>query len=384
MPVRWRVVVFWILFSVCPMFAQSRYIGTCAAFASNGDLLFGAIRDGEFKLHVHPAGQSLIRISEKVDASYHPCEISFSPDGKWAAVAVAGSEITVFVLDRATNTIFTRFSSQWLGRNGISYELQQGNFLGGFDKNDSIVLWNYASQSNAGFTTDDVTIDLHRQLWSIDGKRISDQYVSLPGWRAWRWFIQKYDGETVWLPASCKMTCYENYQKLSIRGDDMQNEGTLAIRDALAITPVFLPSRDLLLAIAGTQTSAQSALLFDSSGHIVDKARLPFLPNPLRPVVPDWFGVSKLKVSADGEIAAVARTRTAWVLTDTDRDWGSEIILLRTQPLSVLRRYKTGRGGIGSIAVDQRNGVIRVVGYWRHGWNDLRCDEFGKCRAGAL
>lgn len=380
MPVRWRVVVFWILFSAFPLFAQLHRVGTCAAFASNGDLLLGTIQGSEFKLYLHPVGQPPVRISETIESS-NPCEISFSADGKWAAIAAAGNELTVFVLDRATKTILTRFSSQWLGRNGISFELQQGNFLGGFDKNDSIILWSYLSQS---VESNEINVDLHRQLWSIDGKRISDQHVGLPGWGAWRWFIQKYDGETVWLPSSCRMTCYENYQKLSIREDNVQSEGTIAIRDALAIAPVFLPSGDQLLAIAGTQTTAQSALLLDSSGHIVDKTRLPYLPNPLQRVVPDWFGVSKVKVSADGEIAAVARTRVAWVLNDSDRDWGSEIILLRTQPLSVLSRYKTGRGGIGSIAVDQRDGVIRIVGYWRHGWNDLRCNQSGKCRVGAL
>jgi hypothetical protein len=83
-------------------------------------------------------------------------------------------------------------------------------------------------------------------------------------------------------------------------------------------------------------------------------------------------------------MAAVARTRVAWLLVDTDRDWGSEIILLRMHPLSVLATYKTGKGGVGSFAVDHHNSVIRVVGYWKHRWNNLRCDQSGKCQKTTL
>ncbi len=71
----------------------------------------------------------------------------------------------------------------------------------------------------------------------------------------------------------------------------------------------------------------------------------------------------------------MARTRVAWVLVDTDRDWGSEIVLLNTHPLAVATVLKTGKGGIGAIAVDHRNGMVRLVGFWKEQWHDLKYDE---------
>lgn len=115
--------------------------------------------------------------------------------------------------------------------------------------------------------------------------------------------------------------------------------------------------------------------MLDSSGRIQELVRLPYVPNLFGPLVPDWFGVEQPAISSDGETAAVARTRVAWVLVDTDRDWGSEIVLLNTHPLAVATVLKTGKGGIGAIAVDHRNGMVRLVGFWKEQWHDLKYDE---------
>jgi hypothetical protein len=72
----------------------------------------------------------------------------------------------------------------------------------------------------------------------------------------------------------------------------------------------------------------------------------------------------------------------AWVLEDTDRDWGSEIVLLRIHPPAVTTTLKTGKGGIKAIAVDHRNGAVRLVGFWKGRWHERQCDEQhpDKCR----
>jgi hypothetical protein len=104
-------------------------------------------------------------------------------------------------------------------------------------------------------------------------------------------------------------------------------------------------------------------------------ASLPYFPNLFGPLVPDWFVDLKPAVSHDGKIAAVGRTRVAWVLVDTDRDWGSEIILLKLQPPMVITKLKVGKGGIGAMAVDHDDGKVRIAGFWGRRWHELRCDD---------
>jgi hypothetical protein len=47
------------------------------------------------------------------------------------------------------------------------------------------------------------------------------------------------------------------------------------------------------------------------------------------------------------------------VLVDTNRDWGSEIVLLKTHPLAVSTVLKTGKGGIG--AMDRNQKLIAIA-----------------------
>jgi len=55
-------------------------------------------------------------------------------------------------------------------------------------------------------------------------------------------------------------------------------------------------------------------------------------------------------------MAATGRTRVAWVLVDTDRDWGSEVLLLNLHPLGVVATLRTGKGGIGALAARSLRG----------------------------
>jgi hypothetical protein len=130
-----------------------------------------------------------------------------------------------------------------------------------------------------------------------------------------------------------------------------------------------------LLLVMGRERTAQKATLLQSSGRVVEQVSLPFMPNFLVPLTVDWFRVHKPILSHDEEIAAIGRSRVAWVLIDTDHDWGSEIVVLRTHPLGVVTTLKTGKGGIGAIALDHRAGVIRLVGFWKDRWHDMRWDE---------
>ena len=113
----------------------------------------------------------------------------------------------------------------------------------------------------------------------------------------------------------------------------------------------------------------------------MSEVSLPFVLNTIWLLMPDWYWVQQPRLSPDGEIAAVGRSLVAWVLVDGDRDWGSEIVILKTHPLTVAATIKTGKGGVSGLSVDHRNGMIRVAGYWGARWHDVQRDEhksFGK------
>jgi hypothetical protein len=62
-------------------------------------------------------------------------------------------------------------------------------------------------------------------------------------------------------------------------------------------------------------------------------------------------------------------------MVDMDRAWGSEIALVKTHPLAISTILKTGKGGISAVAIDHRNGTVRLVGFWKDRWHDLQYDE---------
>ncbi|WP_263350792.1 hypothetical protein [Acidicapsa acidisoli] len=140
--------------------------------------------------------------------------------------------------------------------------------------------------------------------------------------------------------------------------------------------PMQVPNtKQLITTTTVDYRTAQKAVLFNSSGEITASVSLPFFPNLFGPLVPDWFYSKAPTVSLDGQIAAIGRTRVAWVLVDTDRDWGSEIDILNLDPLHLITTLKTGQRGIQAVAVDHRNHTIRLVGFWRNQWHDLSWDE---------
>lgn len=68
------------------------------------------------------------------------------------------------------------------------------------------------------------------------------------------------------------------------------------------------------------------------------------------------------------------RTR-AWVFVDTDRDSGHEIDLVSTSPLKYAADYTTGEGGVQALVVDHQGNIVRIVGFWKDEWHELRWDE---------
>jgi len=253
----------------------------------------------------------------------------------------------------------------------------RSSFLGGFLQDDSLVLWRYVPRAIAN-TTDASNADLHMQRWSVEGELLSDQNLgAVGGGPGGRQPVALDRLSMLWIPSKCEGFCFRGVR---VSNGQIAEAGMLKLPGDAA-EPVALPGDEGLFAVVGRRT-AEKAALYDSSGRLEAQMSLPFFPNLLWPLVPDWFVPLPLAVSRDGEVAALGRTRVAWVLEDTDRDWGSEIVLLRIHPLAVTTKVKTGKGGIAAIAIDHRNGVIRLVGFWKKGWHELQCDERhpDKCR----
>jgi len=367
--------IFFLLISLA-WCEQSHGQGTrtraCAAFALNGTLATGTIKDDVIEIKLNALGASAVTTHASIDNSRR-CEEKFSSDGKWLATVVPGNELTVVIHDGKTGSVHKQFSSAWrlLPHYPIEWAYTS-SFLGGFLSDDSLVLWRYVPRAAADPAVKS-QLDLHLQRWSIDGELLSELDLGELGSAVGERQPISADGlGLLWLPGTCRPTCYKG---LRIAGTQIQKEGDLTLPDDTAVSPVPLPNKNELLTVAGMQRTAQKATLLDLSGRLQEQVSLPHFPNLLGPLVPDWFGVYRPAISSDGEIAAVARTRVAWVLVDTGRDWGSEIVLLKTHPLSVATVLKTGKGGISAIAVDHHNGMVRLVGFWKEHWHDMTYDE---------
>ncbi|MFY9909958.1 MAG: hypothetical protein WAK56_08960, partial [Candidatus Sulfotelmatobacter sp.] len=306
------------------------------------------------------------------------CEESFSGDGKWLATVVPNEELTVLIFDRKTKTVHRSFSSEWYQLRGAPIELMyKSSFLGGFLEDDSLMLWRYVPRAVAN-TTDASNADLHLQRWSIDGELLSDRDLGDAAWGPYGRQPFVDGGGLLWRPSTCgEVFCYRGI-KVSAAG--IEDAGILKWPKDNADEPVALPASGEFLSVLGRTN--QKAVILDSSWGLKSQTSLPYFPSLLGPLVPNWFQDLRPALSHDGEVAAVGRTRVAWVLVDTDRDWGSEIVLLKTHPLAVTSKVKTGKGGITAIAVDHRNGILRLVGFWKERWHDLRCEEQhpDKCR----
>jgi hypothetical protein len=342
------------------------------AFAPDGTLATGTVKTDEVEIKLNVSGAPVVTTHASIPNS-RSCEETFSNDGKWLATVVSGSQLTVVIRDGQTGSIHKQFSSEWrqVAHRPIEWAYTS-SFLGAFLPDDSLVLWRYVPSSVAD-PADGSRLDLHLERWSVEGDLLSELDLGELGFSVGGRHPIFADGlRLLWLPGKCRSACYKG---VSVSGTQIQKERDLTLPDDTAVDPVPLPNKNEWLTVMGIQRTAQKATLLDSSGRIQEQVKLPHVPNLFGPLVPDWFGVHRPAISSDGEIAAVARTRVAWVLTDTDRDWGSEIVVLKTHPLAVAAVLKTGKGGINSVAVDHRKGIVRLVGFWKGQWHDMKYDE---------
>ena len=353
-------------------YGQVKRTQTCVTFAADGALATGTLRADDLETTLNKPGAAVVT-THMVIPNFRGCEEIFSNDGKWLATVVPSTELTVVVHDRKTGTVHRTFSSAWqqFGKNALEWAYNS-SFLGGFLPDDSLILWRYVTRPAVN-SSDGSNVDLHLQRWSIEGELLSDQNLGDVGFGVGggRQPIPVNGLDFLWLPGRCKSFCY---RAVRVLGAQIEQAGNLTMPNQPAAAPVPLPGGNELLTVIGDRT-AQNAALLDSVGHLQKQVRLPFFPNLLGPLVPDWFYARRPAISQDGQIAAIVRTRVAWVLVDTDRDWGSEIVLLKTDPLAVSTVLKTGKGGIGAVAVDHRNGIVRLVGFWKGRWHDLKYDE---------
>jgi hypothetical protein len=359
--------------------ANNSVIGACVAFAEDGALATGTLtKDGlETKLDEHGSvtGTTYIANAGVPFGGWpRPCEEAFSNDGKWLATVVPSNNLTVIILDRKTKTVYRSFSSEWYQLHDVAIEsTYRSSFLGGFLGDDSLVLWRYLPRAVAD-SADASNADLHMQRWSVDGELLSDRNLGAAGFSpSGRQPVIVNGLDLLWIPSKCEVSCY-SYRSVRVSNDRVEDVGNLSLLSDTSAEPRVLPRGAGLLSVLG-QGTAQKVALLDLSGRLKAETSLPYFPNLFGPLVPDWFADLKPSVSRDGKIAAVARTRVAWVLVDTDRDWGSEIVLLNLQPLAVITKLKTGKGGIAAMAVDHDDGKVRLVGFWGGRWHELRCDD---------
>jgi hypothetical protein len=342
---------------------------TCVAFAPAGTLATGTVKTDEVEIKLNVSGALVVTTHASIPNS-RSCEETFSNDGKWLATLVSGSQLTVVIQESNNGKIHKQFSSEWrqVADRPIEWSYES-SFLGGFLPDDSLIVWRYVTRVVA-HPVDASHVDLHLQRWSVEGEMLSELDLGDLGFGVGgRHPIFANGLGLLLVPGRCASACYKE-----IEISEAQEVGFLNLPADLSTGPAFLPDNNGLLTILG-QRSIQKLALLDPTGRLQKQVTLPHFPNLLRPVVPDWFYVDGKEISRDGEIAAVARTRVAWVLVDTDRDWGSEIVLLKMHPLAVTTVLKTGKGGIGTIAVDHRNGMVRLVGFWKERWHDMKYDE---------
>jgi hypothetical protein len=365
-------VLFFLLISLAlckHSHGQGTRTRTCVSFAPDGALATGTVKTDEVEIKLTVSDAPVVTTHASIPNS-RSCEETFSNDGKWLATVVSGSELTVVIYDGKTGSVHKQFSSAWRQLAHLPIEWSyESSFLGGFLSDDSLIVWRYVPRAVAD-PVDASHVDLHLQRWSIEGEMLSELDLGDLGFGVGgRHPIFANGLGLLLVPGRCASACYKE-----IEISEAQEVGFLNLPADLATGPAFLPGNNGLLTILG-QRSIQKVALLDRTGRLQKQVTLPYFPNLLRPVVPDWFYVDGKEISRDGEIAAVARTRVAWVLVDTDRDWGSEIVLLKMHALAVATVLKTGKGGIGTIAVDHRNGMVRLVGFWKERWHDMKYDE---------
>jgi hypothetical protein len=353
---------------------QGSSVKTCAAFATDGTLATGTIDKSvlETRLAVRGGQATVIRTTTSNPSG---CEQGFSGDGKWLITVLPAEMLTIQILDVKRQELHRQFSSDWHTFHNMALEPgYRSPFLGGFGPDDAIILWRYVPEE--GRSPNDASIvHLHYQRWSIEGELISDQDLGVLGHAVGgNEPIVGAEFKQLWVSDNCGYECYRHYR---LDGERAVSDGTLTFPKNDAAVPTYLAASNRFLTVSGEGTK-QKAVLLDDSGKSYSQVELPFFPNLLKPLVPDWFYVHQLVRSADDRFIAIGRSRVAWVLVDTDRDWGSEVLILDTDSLAVLSTLNVGRGGIHSLAIDHWDGTIHLVGYWGGRWHDLIRDQQGR------
>jgi hypothetical protein len=370
MALRWTVFL-----AVCltfglskPCYGRSGRNVACAAFSTDGDLATATLKGDDLETRLDSGG-AVVTTHTSVDFM-RGCEEAFSEDGKWLATAVPGSELNVIIHDGKTGQLYRRFSSPWRQLKSHTPEwFYQSSFLGGFLQDDSLVLWRYVPRADLANVS---AADLHMERWNIQGTLLSDLDLGDVGYASGGSQPLALNGLTMlWLPGRCRPDCF---RAVKVSESTIEDTGELTLPDDTAVEPIPLKSGQEFLTVMGEQRTSQKATLLDATGKLQKQVRLPASPNFIGPLVPDWFNVGELQISQDNEFAAIARTRVAWVLVDTGRDWGSEIVILKTGSFTVDTVLKTGKGGIQALAIDHRNGILRLVGFWKGRWHDLKYD----------
>lgn len=303
-----------LLIGLCWSGTSPAQTAACAAFAPDGALATATIRYGsdiDIRL-AEPGGRPLK--SHLSIASAAGCELAFSGDGAWVAAAIHSDALAVVLIDRKSGHIAQRFSSKIEPPDSSAGDPA---YLVGFLPDDSLVLRHFAAPSSA--------LAEHIQTWSLKGEMISDQPLADAGARA-------------------------GYQ------------------------PLLTPGRPVV-AVTGDGARNQMATLSNPSGPVLAQVALPMPGNHNAPLLGVIVRDQKeIRLSPDGQFAAIARTLFGQLILATDHDWGSEIELLGTSPLRLIANRKTGVGGIQALAIDHRDNLVRVVGFWNNGWHDLRLD----------
>lgn len=346
---------------------QSSRTPACAAFSVEGTAATGTIRGGDLETRLMPLGSPVKVLRASVGDSTR-CEAAFSKDGRWLATVVTAKKLTVLITDRASATLESRFESDWNMLQTIPSEvLSSDRILGGFSEDGSLMLWRYVPQRGTN-QWEAPSLRVHLQRWSIRGDLVSDEDLGVLGYEGGgREPISAEEFERIWIPGGCGRECFRG---MRFDSGHLTTANSINMSESNGTTPINLSQTKSFLSVSGEQTKEQ-AVLFDYSGKVNERVSLPYFPNLLVPFAVDWFYPKYLVASSDEQIAVVGRKRVAWVFIDTDRDWGSEVVLLQMQPLKVLATLKTGAGGIGALAVDHRDRSVRLLGFWKDQWHDL-------------
>src|SRR5664280_149536 len=332
---------------------------TCVAFSNDGSLSKGTVFQDGLKVALNVKGMEVTKKVEIHDStqSFRTCEQGFSDDGRWIGAVVASDSLMVAVLDRSDGSVHRQFSLPWNKLNDHTTERSYGaSYFGGFLPDDSMVIWRYVPQPRSSPNAEP-TAKIHLQRWRVDGALLSDRNIgemTLTGNVANPLPIDRFN--LVGIPRGDRSD-----RGVKLSEAQLESAGTLTLPKDTIANPAAMPGNNGLVAVTGSERGPEKAVLLSPSATVQAEVKLPFFPNLLGPLVPDWFFVRQPLISSDGELAAIARSHVAWVLVDTDRDWGSEIIVIDLHRMTVVATVKTGRGGIGAVGIHHSDGTIRLM-----------------------